>query len=553
MSQRKIKSFVLGLALMLLFTMPQGLMATGTDGVVRGRLVLPNGILAPEGGLEIYVSAESREENRNSTSLGYEMVTIAEGESSVDFEVNIDYDLVDEGEIINEKDEFLITYYMYRDQDLYMRNEDIYDSAYYLKDGSSIPRIDSYQYVYADLFSTKDGDLNIGDFKIIPTTKVSGKISLPDGKLAPKGGLGVSISIGNPDFTSMEPDFHSIRIEEATNSKEYTIYVPDLGESTEYLLEYNFDSQYRTEVIDPEYYSTGYYNSEETKANPFNREIITVGKNNSESFDFQVISFEELKGKVTLPKNADFSSLPGELEIKAQDMINDNVNVYHIKNFTSSLEKGSSVIDYHIGVPKTSEGIEYKIKYEYRDGSNTIEGDTGIRAKMMGQEINGLDFTIGEELVTEDVEEVPVNKEFQVSPTSSEILVNGEKILFEAYLINENHYFKLRDLGKVVSGTEKEFEVKWNDGKKAIELTSNEAYTEVGGELTLGDSNSKKAIQNTSTIYKDGEEVNLNAYTIEGHNYFKLRDMAEAFNIGVTWDGENQMVLIDTSIDYVAE
>lgn len=134
--------------------------------------------------------------------------------------------------------------------------------------------------------------------------------------------------------------------------------------------------------------------------------------------------------------------------------------------------------------------------------------------------------------------------------TASKVLVNGTITSFEAYNINGNNYFKLRDLAKVVKGTEKQFEVEWNTEVKAINLVSNQAYTIVGGEMAKGDGKSKTAKLNTSKIYKDGQEVSLTAYNINGNNYFKLRDIAGAFNIGITWDGTTNTIGIDTAQDY---
>jgi hypothetical protein len=136
-------------------------------------------------------------------------------------------------------------------------------------------------------------------------------------------------------------------------------------------------------------------------------------------------------------------------------------------------------------------------------------------------------------------------------PTASKVLVNGESTSFEAYNINGNNYFKLRDLATAVNGTKKQFEVEWSADVKAINLVSEKAYTSVGGEMTAGDGTSKNAVLNTSKIYKDGQEIALTAYNINGNNYFKLRDIAGAFNIGVTWDGTTNTIGIDTTMDYV--
>jgi len=147
--------------------------------------------------------------------------------------------------------------------------------------------------------------------------------------------------------------------------------------------------------------------------------------------------------------------------------------------------------------------------------------------------------------VTEDANKI------YASPTTSRILVNGKAVEFDAYVINGNNYFKLRDFAQAVNNTEKNFEVTWDDTNKAINLISNKPYSPVGGELAKGDGTVKVVTPNTSKIYKDGEEISLTAYTINGNNYFKLRDMAKAFDIGVDWDGQTNTVIIDTSKNYV--
>ena len=71
--------------------------------------------------------------------------------------------------------------------------------------------------------------------------------------------------------------------------------------------------------------------------------------------------------------------------------------------------------------------------------------------------------------------------------------------------------------------------------------------------MANGDGKTKVATPTTSKIFKDGKEISLTAYNINGNNYFKLRDLAKAFDIGVTWDGKTNTVGIDTSIGYVEE
>lgn len=139
------------------------------------------------------------------------------------------------------------------------------------------------------------------------------------------------------------------------------------------------------------------------------------------------------------------------------------------------------------------------------------------------------------------------------NPTSSKVIVNGKEVSFEAYGINGSNYFKLRDIAKVLSGTGKQFEVKWDGTKNVINLVSGSAYTVTGGELAAGDGKAKTAVFNSSPIYKDGVQVSLTAYTINGNNYFKLRNIGQAFDFGVTWDGAANTIRIDTSTGYQAE
>lgn len=138
-------------------------------------------------------------------------------------------------------------------------------------------------------------------------------------------------------------------------------------------------------------------------------------------------------------------------------------------------------------------------------------------------------------------------------PASSKVLVNNEQIYFEAYNIEGNNYFKLRDIAKVVSNTEKQFEVDWNEEDRVISIIPGKGYTPVGGELKLGDGEEKIGRLNTSPIYINGKEVRLTAYTIKDNNYFKLRDIGQAFDIGIIWDSKTNIVEIDTSIGYITE
>ena len=131
--------------------------------------------------------------------------------------------------------------------------------------------------------------------------------------------------------------------------------------------------------------------------------------------------------------------------------------------------------------------------------------------------------------------------------TDSAVYVNNKKVSFKAYNIGGNNYFKLRDLAYVFSGTKKQFEVVW-DGK--VNLISGQPYTVAGGELVVGDGANRPYAESKNEILIDGVPVSFKAYSIDGNNYFKLRDICKCFDIGVIWDGDLNRIRIDTSISY---
>ncbi len=135
--------------------------------------------------------------------------------------------------------------------------------------------------------------------------------------------------------------------------------------------------------------------------------------------------------------------------------------------------------------------------------------------------------------------------------TSSAVSINGKPVEFCAYNIENNNYFKLRDIAMALSGTEKQFNVTWNEKESLIDMISSAPYQAVGGELSAGDGTNKDANISYVQVLKDGYHEIANAYSIEGNNYFKLRDLAGIFNFNVEWDGTNNSILIDTGKNYI--
>jgi len=122
------------------------------------------------------------------------------------------------------------------------------------------------------------------------------------------------------------------------------------------------------------------------------------------------------------------------------------------------------------------------------------------------------------------------------TPTASPVTVDGKKVVFNTYRIEGSDYFKLRDLAYFLSGTPYQFEVEWDIENNTIFLTTGEPYTIMGGEKVKKGQENKTPTPTSAKIFLDGEEKHFTAYTIEGDDYFKLRDIGDVFDFKVTKD-----------------
>jgi len=195
----------------------------------------------------------------------------------------------------------------------------------------------------------------------------------------------------------------------------------------------------------------------------------------------------------------------------------------------------------------------YRIVYIYVediDPENFLES-TESEEKSEPEEVEAEEFEPEEgETEVAETEEGEAEENVVAVASSQKVLVNGDEVAFEAYNIEGYNYFKLRDLAYTLNGTKKQFEVGWDAENNAISLTSGEPYTVVGGEMTGKGDGDKTPVPTTAKIFLDGEEVQFEAYNIDGNNYFKLRDVMRAFDVFVGYDETAKTITIDTSGGY---
>lgn len=134
----------------------------------------------------------------------------------------------------------------------------------------------------------------------------------------------------------------------------------------------------------------------------------------------------------------------------------------------------------------------------------------------------------------------------KVVPSTHHVEVNGEAVNPQAYNIDGYNYFKLRDLAYLLNGTTMSFNVTWDSSKNAVNLISGQAYTVVGGEMTVASTTSLRVQESTSKVLLDGSGVSIKGYNINGNNYYKIADVSSAIGFTAAYESTTKTVQIKT-------
>lgn len=127
------------------------------------------------------------------------------------------------------------------------------------------------------------------------------------------------------------------------------------------------------------------------------------------------------------------------------------------------------------------------------------------------------------------------------------VYVGSTRVYPTGYNINDNNYFKLRDVGKLAG-----FGVDWNEDTRTVEISTTRTAPELTGiaDTAVTGATAKPTDQR---ITVDGKDVSMTAYKIKGNNYVKLRDIGKTINFGVSFNMATKAVSIDPNGTYVEE
>jgi len=146
--------------------------------------------------------------------------------------------------------------------------------------------------------------------------------------------------------------------------------------------------------------------------------------------------------------------------------------------------------------------------------------------------------------------EAPVTVERKTAYAArAKVTVNGKPVEFQTYTIDDYTYFKLRDIASAINGTSKQFMTFWDESSQSIHLVRKVPYTSAASG-TVGKYSDTIATTSTAKLYCDGVRKNVSAYTINDYTYYKLRDIAQLIDMGVTWNESTMTIGMETGQSY---
>ncbi len=83
----------------------------------------------------------------------------------------------------------------------------------------------------------------------------------------------------------------------------------------------------------------------------------------------------------------------------------------------------------------------------------------------------------------------------------------------------------------LVSGTDAQFEIKYDSVTNTVNIIKGGVYTSIGNEMLLDKSQKYITKKSNYNIAVDGTVVNVQCYTIDGDLYFNVEDLAKLFGM----------------------
>jgi len=128
------------------------------------------------------------------------------------------------------------------------------------------------------------------------------------------------------------------------------------------------------------------------------------------------------------------------------------------------------------------------------------------------------------------------NAKVLASRAWSQVTMEGTYADLKGYTIANSTYYRLRDVAELFSGTSSQFQVRWNEEQRKVEILNGQAYAGEPGQAKPSVKYENYAQKTNADILIDGRPVLVDAYQIEGSTYFRLRDLARLTDFNLRYD-----------------
>jgi len=311
-----------------------------TGRTITGTIKLPEGCVAPSGGIPVYFYVHIP----GVTGISYATPEIiAEGCSEKEYTIYIQDSTFSSCSI-----------------QYFIPNGYGYISGYY---GTSEPIFVENDKPLIDISNNITEDI---DVTLIPGKNIAGTVSLPYGT-APSDGLSICIRTNKNFGTIYEPLIYTneqnVIILEGQSSADFVLTVPDIPDGSGYTINYQTNYDYSNEHI----VTNGYYSLQGTIfGNISDATLICVKNGDVSGIIFPLLKGKSISGTVSLPEGvAPVGGMLVNVEASVVNVGTVNSSYYILSKVVPILE-GSSSVPYSIIVPDY-EKTKYKICYSVFD------------------------------------------------------------------------------------------------------------------------------------------------------------------------------------------
>lgn len=223
-------------------------------------------------------------------------------------------------------------------------------------------------------------------------------------------------------------------------------------------------------------------------------------------------------------------------------------------------------VDLYIGqgIYKDSVAAEITKELEINEKYSNVGGSFYFSLRDLLNDRQGVATAVKAYYAAQDAASQPEQEE-EDTPAVNPVQPSGNKVAYagrasvqidgvakemDIYIIDDYSYFKLRDIARSITGTQKQFDTVWIEDTQAIHLQTGIPYTINGTESASTALTDTTAYPSTAKLYVDGQQKNVAAYTINDYTYYKLRDIAGLVDFGVTWEESTFTIGIVTTTEY---